>query len=277
LAIDLRSLKHQLEFDAEIARIPKPEITTEAPVAAQVQTSENIARQTGARGADVAPTPARSPSRIRLAATILLVVAALGFAAWLALRPKGPAPDSPPAPERRFTYWLTIQKMLNGSEHKEPFPSTGQETFENGWKFKVNFTSPQSGWLYILNEGPAPGGAVGYSLLYPFPSINNGSAQLAANQPLQTGWYVLSERPGTEKLLLIWTAQPAAEVEAVKGLVNAKDQGVISDPAQVNAVREFLATHTKSKPEIETDNSRKQVNVRGRGEVLVIPLELEHH
>ncbi|MGE0130094.1 MAG: serine/threonine protein kinase [Blastocatellales bacterium] len=278
LAIDLKSLKRQLELDAEIARIPAPDPALEPAVsvrAAQFQTDEHIPRQTSVRTANAAPVPKPAPSRVRLASAVLLTVIAVSLTVWWALRPQSPTPNSPPAPERQFTYWLTVQQMRDGKEYKEPYPSTGQEPFEVGWKFKLNFISPQSGSLYILNETLTSGGAITYRVLFPFPSINNGSAQIEANHLVETGRYDLTEQQGVEKLLLIWATQPAQEMEAVKGLVNPKDLGLISVPAQLNAVREFLARRSQSKPAIETDNSRRQINVRGRDDVVITQVKLE--
>lgn len=292
MAIDLKNLKHRLELDAALARIPKPENTPEnapeippevvdAARAARYRTDELVPRQTSVRASLASPAAKPALSRVRRVVAILAAVVAISLAAslalWLAWRPRSSTPTAPPAPERQFTYWLTVQQMRDHKEYKEPYQSTGQEPFEAGWKFKLNFISPQSGSLYILNETLTSGGAITYRVLFPFPSINNSSAQIPANQPIQTGRYDLTERQGAEKLLLIWAAQPAPELEAVKGLVNPKDLGLISAATQLNAVRDFLAGSAKSKLEIETDNSKAQVNVRGQGDVLVIPLELKHH
>src|SRR5262249_19505169 len=105
-------------------------------------------------------------------------------------------------------------------------------------------------------------------------SINDGSAELAANELRQTGWYVFDEHSGTERFWLIWSAQRMSELERVKGVVNPKDKGVIRDPDQVNLVREFLARNAK--PVVEKDEVKQQTQVRGRGEILVNLIELAH-
>jgi hypothetical protein len=75
---------------------------------------------------------------------------------------------------------------------------------------------------------------------------------------------------------MVWSAQPVSELEAVKGVVNPTDKSLISDPAQLNAMREFLRRHSQSNPETETDKIKKQTSVSGRGDVLVHTVELEH-
>jgi serine/threonine protein kinase len=264
LAIDLKRLKQRLEFDAELARFSNPETT-----GAQWQTDEHIARRTVAQVS--AGSPKTTLPRALLIAAIMLVVAAIGYFTWLSLRPQSPSP----APERLISFSLTVQKMRDGKEIEEPFESTASQVFDSGWKFRLNLTSPQSGHLYLLNENLAANGAISFYLLFPFPTINNGSAQMIAGQRLQTGWYVMSEQKGTERLWLIWAAQPAGELEAVKGVVNPKEKGLIAHPGQLYAVREFLNKHGQSPLEVKTEESAKLTSVAGRGETIVHLIELE--
>jgi len=84
----------------------------------------------------------------------------------------------------------------------------------------------------------------------------------------------LSERQGTERLWLVWAAQAAPELEAVKGVVNPRDKGVISDPAQLDAARRLLSHYPVATP--EKDPVKEQMNVRGRSEVLLNLVELKH-
>jgi hypothetical protein len=67
-----------------------------------------------------------------------------------------------------------------------------------------------------------------------------------------------------------------SELEAFRRLINPVDQGRVSDPAQIQVVREFLQ-HAASQLESDQDQQNRQTNVRGRGAVLVTLVELEHH
>ncbi|HEX8652145.1 MAG TPA: serine/threonine-protein kinase [Pyrinomonadaceae bacterium] len=194
-------------------------------------------------------------SRVLIAAaTALLLISLAGLGLWWMLKSSSDTPkpsnssassSSPPpataSPQRTLNYWLTVQKMRDGKPYQEQFDSSGQEIFENGWKFRFNASSPQTGHLYLLNEGPAEGGLTTYNLLFPTPSFNNGSPQLSADQRMQTGWYVFDEHQGTEKFWIVWAAQPVAELEAVKGVVNPQDKGEIGDQQQRDAIRDLLA------------------------------------
>ena len=114
--------------------------------------------------------------------------------------------------ERLLSYGLTVQKMRDGRPYQDTFESSGQEIFENGWKFRMNITSPQEGYLYLLNEGPAAGGATTYNMLFPEPKTNGGSPRVTANQNIETAWMVFDEHQGTEKFWIVWAAQAVPEL-----------------------------------------------------------------
>ncbi len=268
---ELKRLKQRLEFDAELARLSQS--AADDP---QFRTEEQLARQTVRRVPGKAFRAAPSLPRGLLMAAIPLLLLTIAFFAWPALRHKSSNSTSAPAPERQITYWLTVQKMRGGREYEEPFESTGREIFESGWKFRLNLVSPQPGYFYMLNEGPASSGAISYSLLFPSPSINEGSARTGADQPIQTGWYILSEHQGTERLWLIWSAQAVSELEAVKGVFNSTDKGVINNQNRLYAIREFLNKHSQAKPEVKTDKVNRRTEVKGLAELIIHLVELEH-
>ncbi len=180
-------------------------------------------------------------------------------------------------PERSLNYSLTVQKMRDGKPYQDTFESSGQEIFENGWKFRMNLSSPQEGYFYLLNEGPAAGDATTYNVLFPEAKTNNGSPRVSAAQKLQTAWMRFDEHQGTEKFWLVWSASPVKELDAATDSVNEKDQGEIKDSAQARAVRDFLAKHSTPKPDVAKDSAKKQTTVKGKSEVLVNYIELEHH
>jgi serine/threonine protein kinase len=181
------------------------------------------------------------------------------------------------AREQSLAYSLTVQKMRDGKPFQGEFESSGQEIFENGWKFRMNLNTPNEGYLYLLNEGPADGEALTYNMLFPEAKTNNGSPRVTADQKLQTAWMRFDDHEGTEKFWLVFSATPVKELEAVTNTVNDRDQGEIKDPAQARAVRDFLQKHSSPKPEVTKDSAKKQTTVTGKGDVLVNNIELEHH
>ena len=179
--------------------------------------------------------------------------------------------------ERSLNYSLTVQKMRDGKPYQSEFESSGQEIFENGWKFRVNLESPQDGYLYLLNEGLGSANATTYNVLFPEAKTNGGSPRVTANQKLQTGWMRFDDQQGTEKFWIVWSASPVKELEAVKDFVNEQDLGEIKDASKARAVRDFLDRHSTPKPEVSKDSAKKQTIVKGRGDPLVNLVELEHH
>ncbi len=234
--------------------------------------------------AAAAAQPKRGLSPLMLGVGMFAIVAAIG-AAYFAFRSK---PASPPqqnsnapsvsTPGRQLGYSLTVRKMRDGKPYQEPFETSGQEIFENGWQFWMNMESPQAGYLYIINEGPLPrDGLPSYNVLFP---LGGGSAAVAANQkiespPRQGRGYFFDTEAGTEKMWMIWAEKPVPELEAVKGVANPQDKGVITNPAQAKALQDFFNSHTSSKPEIEKD--KKRTIIKAKGDVLVNLAELEHH
>ncbi len=214
---------------------------------------------------------------------IALVVVVLAAGAYVLIAKRGsPLSDTgnnpaTPLPERSLEYSLTVQKMRYGKPYQEQFESSGQEIFENGWKFRMNINSPEEGYLYLLNEGPAASGQTTYNLLFPEAKSNGGSARVTADQKLQTAWMRFVENPGTEKFWIVWAASPVKELEDVTGAVNARQQGEISDAVQAKAVHDFLDQRSSPKPAVAKDSQKKLTTVKAKGDTLVSFVELEHH
>jgi len=289
---------------AEVALPPTQLSSEETPLAkaapgAQPKTLQvpfRAAEPPGPSGAQFGPGPSvaqlglggraegsgRSKSKLvpLLAGVGVLILAVAVLATWFALRSRTNVAKNPPAPsgtERLLSYGLTVQKMRSGRPYQDTFESSGQEIFENGWKFRMRLNSPQAGYLYLLNEGPAAGGATTYNLLSAASSTSPKVAPVTANQKTETAWMVFDEHQGTERFWIVWAAQSVPELEAVKGVINAKDKGEIGDDGQAKAVQRFLEKHSADKPEVQKDTSNKQTNLKGKGDVLVHLLELEHH
>ncbi|MDX2030359.1 MAG: protein kinase [Blastocatellia bacterium] len=266
------------ELDNRFGHIPKAGLSLAAAPESPRLSSLQSAPPQPAREPVKTPEPPppsdlqRRPRALVPALLSLLVLFAGGLFAWNVWETK----PAPAAAEREISYSLLVQRMRDGQPFREPFEATGRELFEDGWKFRFQFSSPQSGFVYLLNEGPVAQGAISYQYLFPSPGVNNGAAQLAANQPIQTGWYVIGEAHGTERLLLVWSKEPVQEFEAVKGVVNPIDRGGIHDPVQLSALRQFLNRHTQSKPQVDVGAARKQITLRGRGDVFIHAIELDH-
>ena len=178
---------------------------------------------------------------------------------------------------RSLNYSLTVQKMRDGKPYQDEFESSGQEIFENGWKFRMNLSSPQDGYLYLISQGPLSGDTSTYNVLFPELRTNGGSPKVSAGQKLQTAWMRFDDHQGTENFWMVWSASPVKELQAVTDAANDQDLGEIRDAAKAKSVRDFLNSHSSPKPDVTKDSAKKQTLVAGKGNMLVNLIELEHH
>ncbi|MEA2204123.1 MAG: eukaryotic-like serine/threonine-protein kinase [Blastocatellia bacterium] len=285
MLIDLRNLKRRLELDAEMQRSASPDQPnlTGATGAAVIASTGSIASQTEA----VAPHERDSPPRQKVVAAIalalVLVISLIVAAAWSRRRSAvmTPVSDAVVVPERELSYWMTVQKYKSERSFGEPFRLAGEINFEKDYRLRLNVGSAQSGYLYILNQGPAnTEGANSLVVLFPSPTANDGLSKLADNQRIEipeTSWIKFDAEQGTEKLWLVFSATAVPELEAVKQFVNKKDQGLISDAVLNARVLEFLRANSGTKATLEKDDELKQTTLKIPGAVLVHAIKLEHH
>jgi hypothetical protein len=114
-----------------------------------------------------------------------------------------------------------------------------------------------------------------FTLIFPTPARNNGSAAVKARQSVQTGWNVFQGQPGTEQFWMVWSASPIAELEAAQEAAFQTENGSLKDAAMVRTVREFLMKNAQ-KPEVIKNTGQRETVVRGLGDPLVNLVELEH-
>ena len=299
MLIDLRNLKKRLELDVEIERSVSPNSD-----ALPATTSGNVIPETEsikARRSKVEQNETERPRGNKLvpglALISVLVVALIIAATWSrSRRPTvvGPAPVSTAAAERKLSYWMTVQKYRNGRPFEDPFRLAGEINFEQDYRVKLNISSPQPGYLYILNEGPAsadgrgpqPGSPAGvldassFVVLFPSTTANEGVSYLAVNQRIEIppqSWFQFDAEEGTEKLWLVFSANAIPELEAVIHFANPRDKGLIKDAGLQASVQEFLRTHSGVKAALDKDDALRQTSLSAAGTVLVHPIKLEHH
>jgi serine/threonine protein kinase len=217
----------------------------------------------------------RTPRRLAFLGVASLVLAAL--VVWAIL---GHRSHVPVLPERRLSYSLLVQKMREGKPYQAVFRATGREIFENGWKVQFDFSLPQAGWLYLLNQGPGPGGNPALSLVFPTPSVNQGSAQVMANTRVQSAWLLLDNHAGREKFWVVWAVHPVPELERAReqmfaaGQAGRDDPQIIRDPQLTQALPVLLARAPVASA--TADPASEQISLQGQGDVVVSGLELEH-
>lgn len=179
-------------------------------------------------------------------------------------------------PERRLSYYLTVQKMRDGNPYQQPFRSSGREILESGYKFKLNLQSRDPGYVYVFNEGLADNGRVYFNILYPTPLRNNESAEVVCGQQVETGDNTLGGKPDTEKLWIVWTKELESRVESAKGVALA-GEGKVRGQHEEDQLRAFLEKHhSAGKPTELRDGTDTHTTVIGSGDAVVHLLLLEH-
>jgi serine/threonine protein kinase len=266
MLIDLRSLKKRLEVQAEIERTSSP--STERPAILDQPRSV-----TGNKRRLV----------ITLVIVMLVVTAGIfGVNMWRSARERASAvTPTPPVPatkaERTLTYWITVQKFKDRKPYQDPFTLAGEINFEPTYQIRVNVRSPQPGHLYILNEGPGST-QPGFVILFPSITANDASSMLPAGQVVQIpekSWFEFDQQQGTEKLWLVFSADPVPELESVKQYANRQAKGLIPGASENRNVQNFLATHSTSKP--ESERGETLTTLKTASNLLVYALRLEHH
>jgi serine/threonine protein kinase len=255
MLIDLRNLRKRLELDAEIER-----------------TSEQLVVE-----------PAKGNRRFAIALIAILALAAgvIGVYVWRNKRNR--TVIQPPAvlaaPQRTLTYWITVQKFKDGKAHQDPFDISGEINFEADYQIRLSVRSPQPGYLYVLNEGPATAGrGPEYNVVFPSPTANEGSAALSANQRVlipDDSWLVFDKQQGVEKLWLVFSDQSVPELDGIKAFANRRTRGLITDANLNNTINTFLSVHAADK--VGRERGETLTTLTSAQKILVYPIRLEHH
>jgi serine/threonine protein kinase len=263
MLIDLRSLKKRLDVQAEIDRTSSPEI--------------NVA-------ADVADSGSQKKKVLVLALIAMALVTAtiLGINMWRSQkRTNITAASQPPAPvaERTLTYWITVQKFRNGQPYQKPFIQPGEMIFEQDYQIRVHIRTPETGYLYIFNEGPPTASATTeYVVVFPSTTANNNSSLISAGQEVQVPqktWLQFDQQQGVEKLWLVFSKDALAELESARQTASPESKNLITDVGQNKVVQDFLARNSARKPDV--DKSTTLTTVKAPGNLLVYAIKLEHH
>lgn len=282
MLIDLRNLKRRLELDSEIERTGSVHSGLPAAIFAE---SENAR----AGSLDTSPSkPGLSESKLRrhwilfagLTLIMVLVVGLIIAGNWSRFRHStatGPSP-SIAATELKLSYWMTVQKYRNGRPFENLFRLAGEINFEKDYKVKLNVSSPQPGYLYILNEAPSPD--EGLVVLFPSRTANQGSSHLAENQRIEIpeqSWFQFDAERGTEKLWLIFSEKEVPELEATKQFANPKDGGLIKDASLRSNIEKLISTNSGAKPLVEKNDDLQETTIKIAAPILVHAIKLEHH
>jgi serine/threonine protein kinase len=188
----------------------------------------------------------------------------------------GPTPAETSQPSTHsFVFSLRVQRMRNRMAFQAPFPSDGQDVFDGGDKFQLQVKSTNPGYIYVFNEGTPEPNASSFTIIYPVPSTNKGSASVGASQWARTNWNTFGGEPGMENLWIAWSTAPVPQLES--GKTAAFNNGGRLTGQSLDAVKTFLTTKKQeSDAKINRDKTNQQTTVRGVGDVVVRMVEIQH-
>jgi serine/threonine protein kinase len=191
------------------------------------------------------------------------------------------------ASERHLSYSMEGRRDPRRNPRAQPFATFDNFIFSAGDEIRFYINSPQSGSLYVINEGPTQtDGLPNFNVLFPDAETDGGLPTIRAGQTVQIprssgneqqDWFVFDQEEGIEKIWLVWSERVVPELEAVKGWANPKDHGTVRDPKQRAALSHYLAALSTIKIEVERDEMSKRTKLKGKGETLVWGMKLEHH
>lgn len=192
-----------------------------------------------------------------------------------------------PALKRELNYFLVTQTYRGDKSVGKPVTLyhdiEGAIYFREDDRIRFHFISPQSGYIYLLNEGPQPDrdGRPIYHVMFPSTKDNDASALLEANQfkviPREEDPAIgFFGSTGAEKVWIIWSATPVAQLEEVKRLNNPKDGGHIDDTGQVDSLQRLLTDNSLLKPTVGRDEPNKRTKLTVTGNLLIYLVRLEH-
>jgi serine/threonine protein kinase len=213
------------------------------------------------------PPPAKKRLPLGMMALALALFAAAGFVVWRLTRN-----DSHLS---ALVYSLTVQKVFDGRPVGGPEEYSGAEMFGNGWKFKLNVTPTEDGYFYLLNAAPQPDGGTEWNVLFPTPKNNDGQARISGKLTQSFGWYVFDDKPGQEKLWLVWSRQPVPDLEtAVRAATETAL--VIKEPQHLAAVASFLQPWEKETHSVSATQQEKRTVINSDQATWAYLVKLSH-
>ncbi|MGH9661369.1 MAG: adenylate/guanylate cyclase domain-containing protein [Bryobacteraceae bacterium] len=227
--------------------------------------------------------PSKLKGGISRRVVVLTASAAAGVAAFAAVYGMihKPPPPPPAPPELSMHYSLAVQRFVNRRPEGEARRVAGEITVEKGYGIALEAGSNQAGHLYVLNEGPAEAGMTTFNMLYP-ELAENASAALAGGQTVRLPrqeWWVFDDKAGTEKLYLVWSAEPVRMLEEVRAEKASAVNGVVvvRDATRLRLLAEFMQQHQVAAAHVTRDEEARRTTVRRQGGALAHVVRLEHY
>ena len=166
--------------------------------------------------------------------------------------------------------------MRDEQPYQNSFTSNGEETFDKGDRFRLTVSTPVTAYLYIFNEGPPEQKETSFTMIYPRPTTNSGSASVGADQSVESGWDTFTGPAGAENFWIVWSTSPISELDSASNEANKHPGGGLTGETLVR-VKRYL---TAKKAEIDATTYRykesQKAVVRGKSDLLVTLAQFKH-
>lgn len=227
------------------------------------------------------PTTPQQARKNKLFIGVAVAAIALIAAIWIWKSSQTTTVTPTPVPSLQLDYSLLVRKAK--STNKEPLALPGEIFFDPGDQLRLIINSQQSGYFYIVNEGPKPkNGLPVYNFLFPDPAlIADGKASLSAGKSLfipsdqADGWLTIDAEQGTEILWLVWSEKSIPELEAAKKWLTPEYGGEIQSSSEIAAIQQFINRNSAVKPIATKDETHTSLK-GGKDGLLIFPLKLAH-
>ncbi len=180
------------------------------------------------------------------------------------------------ATKRAMDYSLLVQKMRDGEKYQDPFESSGQEIFENGYQFQLRYTPSEDGFLYVFAEGLNDDGEKIFNIIFPTPKANDGKANVSAKQEYESGWNEFGGEPGTENFWMIWSKEKNDLLEDSRENAFSSDTGELTDADLRTKMKDYIDKEKSKNIVAEKETVKKLTQVNFEGDSAVYLIELEH-
>ncbi|HLJ25848.1 MAG TPA: protein kinase [Candidatus Angelobacter sp.] len=203
---------------------------------------------------------------------LVLLAAALAFRARI-------AKDQQVTPQPwGFKCRLRVQSAAGRKTDDIVLPAQAPLKFASGQQFRLYFSSPEQGYLYLLDQSPSrPGRSPEFVTLFPSSTANGASAVISAGPEIaipRESWLQFDQQKGTEKLWIVWSGANLPILDGLGKYANIHDRGLISSPADEQAVESFLEANYKMKN--LNLAAAPLIAARGNSRMLVWRMDLEH-
>lgn len=208
-------------------------------------------------------SPRREGNGKLLLIALIGVLSVAGLSTWLFIKNRNSqvATSNTSLPVRSFSYWLDLTRVTRGKSVDTTIRASGQEVFTNGDRFKLNFLSPQPGYLYLLNEGR------NYEDKTSFYYI--GKYSIKAGIQMSSSQLGFDNKDGAEQFWLVFSKAPLDLFET--------HQAPLEIPlAESPRVQQYLNQAVPADLTSTEDMSNAQTNVSGSGETIACKVLLRH-